>query len=47
VNALLKHGTRITVLKGLTDREQARFIKEIVEKRLGIVDTPMAGESAT
>jgi hypothetical protein len=44
VNALLKQGTTSTVLKGLTDAEQALYIEQIVEKRLGIVDAPVAGE---
>jgi hypothetical protein len=44
VNALLKQGTTTTLLKGLTDAEQALYVEQLVEKRLGIVDAPVAGE---
>jgi hypothetical protein len=44
VNALLKEGTTSPVVKGLNDAEQALYIEQIVEKRLGIVDAPVAGE---
>jgi hypothetical protein len=44
VNALLTDGTTSKVLKGLKDAEQALYIEQIVEKRLGIVDAPVAGE---
>jgi hypothetical protein len=44
VNALLTDGTTSKVLKGLTDAEQALYVEQIIEKRLGIVDAPVAGE---
>lgn len=44
VDALLKNGRRLRLLRGLGAREQALFIERAIEGRLGIADRRMAGE---
>jgi hypothetical protein len=41
-----KDGTTIDLLTGLFTAEQALYVEQEVERRLGIVDRPMAGEIA-
>jgi hypothetical protein len=42
--ALLKTGRKAPLLRGLAEADQALFIEQALESRLGIVDVPVAGE---
>jgi hypothetical protein len=44
VSALLKSGRKTQVLRGLGQADQALFIEQALERRLGITDVPVAGE---
>lgn len=44
VNAVLKNGRQIRLLKGLDDADQALYIEQIIEEHLGISDIPVDGE---
>lgn len=44
LHALLKAGDKVPLLRGLTEPDQALYVEQILEKRLGIVDVPVAGE---
>lgn len=46
VHALDRHGGQVTLLSGLDDRTQARFIEQTVEDWLEIKDRPVDGEVA-
>jgi hypothetical protein len=44
LNALLKEGDSVPLIKSLNEPDQALYIEQLLEKRLGIVDVPVAGE---
>lgn len=44
VCALLKDGRTVTLLSWLTERDQALFVEQTLEKWLGIPDRPVGGE---
>jgi hypothetical protein len=44
LNAMLATGPAVPLLKNLNEPDQALYIEQILEKRLGIVDVPVAGE---
>jgi hypothetical protein len=44
VNALLKAGGKVTLLRGLKQPDQALYIEQLLETRLGIVDVPVPEE---
>ena len=44
VNAILAGGKKIKLVSGLTDADQALFIEQQIEKRLGIADRTVGGE---
>lgn len=44
--AAMKDGTQLDLIKGLPQADQALFIEQRVEERLGIVDAPVGGEYA-
>ena len=44
LRAVLKSGKAITLLKGLTDLDQALYLEQRIERELGIKDAPEAGE---
>lgn len=46
VHALDRRGAQVTLLSGLDDRTQARFIEQTVEEWLEIEDRPVEGEDA-
>lgn len=44
VEAMLKDGTKLRLIPGLEQPEQALYLEGLLEKKLGIVDRPMGGE---
>jgi hypothetical protein len=44
LNALLKDGRKVKLLSGLPEPDQALFIEQRVEERMGIVDVEVGGE---
>ncbi len=44
VNAKLKNGRQTKLLSGLVERDQALYIEQKLEEKLGIVDVPVGGE---
>lgn len=44
LNAMLRDGRRVTLVKGLTDKTQALWLERALETRLQIVDAPVRGE---
>lgn len=44
LNAMLRDGRRVKVLKGLTERAQVLWLERTLEGRMSIVDVPVAGE---
>lgn len=44
VVALLANGTTTRLVRGLLEADQALFLEQAIEERLGIIDEPVAGE---
>jgi hypothetical protein len=44
LNARMKSGEKVVLLKSLPEADQALYIEQLFEDRLGIVDVPVAGE---
>jgi hypothetical protein len=44
VNLVLKTNKTIPLIKGVPDKEQVLSIENLIEKRIGITDEPVAGE---
>ncbi len=44
LSALLKTGEKVALLSGLQEPDSALYLEELLEKRLGIADEPVAGE---
>ena len=44
VSAILKDGTKETIVSGLPDREHALFVEQKVEETLRVQDRPIGGE---
>lgn len=44
LNAMLRDGRRVQLLKGLTEKAQVLWLERTLENRLDIVDVPVAGE---
>ncbi|MBL8919602.1 MAG: hypothetical protein JNJ54_12115 [Myxococcaceae bacterium] len=44
LNAMLRDGRRVKLLKGLTERAQALWLERTLEGRMSIVDAPVVGE---
>jgi hypothetical protein len=46
LNAMLRDGRRVKLVKGLTDKAQVLWLERALETRMHIVDVPVAGELA-
>lgn len=44
VNAVTRDGRKVRILSGLEEGDQALFLEQLIESRLGIEDRPVAGE---
>lgn len=44
LNAMTKSSDKLVLLKGLPDADQALYLEQLLEQRLGLVDVPVAGE---
>jgi predicted Zn finger-like uncharacterized protein len=44
LNALLKDGDKVRLIRSLSEPDQALYVEQVLEKRLGIVDVAVAGE---
>lgn len=44
VEAMLKDGTKLRLIRGLEEPDQALYLEGLLEKKLGIIDRPMGGE---
>jgi hypothetical protein len=44
LNAVLRDGRKVTLLDNLDEADQALYLEQEIERRLGIVDAPVAGE---